>query len=100
MLSEYKIDQLAPALRLSQVIPKFKKPKNFNLTQIEKELKDFGIHSLKDDKHLEGIPLERDGKVNVDFHKEIFLGNHEAFESEIDHDKTQRNDKLKEIFHQ
>ena len=84
MLSEYHIDQLPAALRLSQVIPKFEMPKKFNLTQIAKDLKQFGIDSLKDEKHLEGVPLERDGKVNLDFHKEIFLGNHELFESELE----------------
>ena len=62
------------------------------------ELKDFGIHSLKDEKHLEGVPLERDGAVNRDFHKEIFLGNHELFESDIRHNEQKRNSKLEEIF--
>ena len=98
MLSEYKMSELPAALRISQIIPKFVRPKNFNLTQIEKDLKHFGIHSLKDDQHLEGLPLERDGKINVDFHKEIFLGNHEDFQNEIEHDKDKRNDKLTEIF--
>ena len=100
MLSEYGIDQLPSALRLSQIIPKFVRPKKFNLTQVAKDIKEFGIHSLKDDKHLEGIPLERDGKINVDFHKEIFLGNHELFESDIDHDHQKRSRKLEEIFNQ
>ena len=100
MLSEYHIDKLPAALRASQKIPKFEKPKKFNVSQIAKDLKDFGIDSLKDDKHLEGLPLERDGKINPDFHKEIFLGNHELFEADIQHDEKKRDKKLEEIFNQ
>ncbi|CAF5036814.1 unnamed protein product, partial [Rotaria sp. Silwood1] len=33
MLSEYKMDNLPAALRVSQIIPKFEPPKKFNLTQ-------------------------------------------------------------------
>jgi hypothetical protein len=44
--------------------------------------------------------LDRHGKVNPDFHKEIFLGNHELFESDIQHDKQKRNRKLEEIFNE
>jgi hypothetical protein len=98
MLSEYHIDKLPEALLASQKIPKFLPPKKFNLSKIAKDIKDFGIDSLKDDKHFEGLPLERDGKINPDFHKEIFLGNHELFESDIQHDETRRNKKLEEIF--
>jgi hypothetical protein len=100
MLSEYHIDKLPAALRISQIIPKFEAPKKFNLSKIAKDLKAFGIHSLKDDKHIEALPLERDGKINPDFHKEIFLGNHELFESDIQHDEKKRNNKLEEIFTQ
>ena len=73
-------------------------PKDFNLSQIAKDLKSFGIHSLKEDQHLEGLPLDRHGKVNPEFHRELFLGNHELFESNIQHDETKRNKKLEEIF--
>jgi len=100
MMSEYHIDKLPAALRASQIIPKFERPKKFNLLKIAKDLKDFGINSLKDDKHIEGVPLERDGKINPDFHKEIFLGNHELFESDIQHDEQRRNKKLEEIFNE
>ncbi|CAF4038002.1 unnamed protein product [Rotaria sp. Silwood2] len=100
MLSEYQMDNLPAALRISQIIPKFEPPKKFNLTQIAKDLKDFGIHSLKDDKHIEGVPLERDGKINPDFHKEIFLGNHELFETDIQNDEQKRDKKLEEIFNE
>ncbi|CAF4828587.1 unnamed protein product, partial [Rotaria socialis] len=88
------------ALRISQIIPKFEAPRKFNLTKIAKDLKDFGIHSLKDDKHIEGLPLERNGQINPDFHKEIFLGNHELFESDIQSDENKRNKKLEEIFNE
>ena len=98
MLSEYHMSQLPAALRISQIIPKFEPPKKFNLTKIANDLKDFGIHSLKDDKHIEGLPLERDGKINPEFHKEIFLGDHELFESDIQNDEIKRNKKLEEIF--
>ncbi|CAF1034990.1 unnamed protein product [Adineta steineri] len=100
MLSEYHIDKLPAGLRISQIIPKFQPPKKFNLTKIAQDLKKFGIHSLKDDKHIEGVPLERDGKINLDFHKEIFLGNHELFESDIQHDENKRDKKLEEIFNE
>ncbi|CAF2114736.1 unnamed protein product [Rotaria magnacalcarata] len=100
MLSEYRMEQLPAALRISQIIPKFEAPKKFNLTKIAKDLKDFGIHSLKDDKHIEGLPLERNGQINPDFHKEIFLGNHELFESDIQSDEHKRNKKLEEIFNE
>jgi hypothetical protein len=100
MLSEYHIDQLPAALRLSQIIPKFERPKKFNLSKIAEDLKAFGIKSLKDDKHLEGLPLERDGKINPEFHKEIFLGNHELFEADIQHDEQKRDKKLEEIFNE
>ncbi|CAF5114599.1 unnamed protein product, partial [Rotaria sp. Silwood1] len=100
MLSEYKMDNLPAALRMSQIIPKFQPPKKFNLTQIAKDLHDFGIHSLKDDKHIEGLPLERDGMIDPDFHKEIFLGNHELFETDIQNDEKKRNKKLEEIFNE
>jgi hypothetical protein len=100
MLSEYHIDKLPAALRVSQLLPKFEPPKKFNLTKVAQDLKDFGIHSLKDDKHIEALPLERDGKINPDFHKEIFLGNHELFESDIQNDEQKRDNKLEEIFNQ
>jgi hypothetical protein len=100
VLSEYHMSKLPAALRASLKIPKFQAPKKFNLTQVAKDLKDFGIHNLKDDKHLEGLPLDRNGKVNPDFHKEIFLGNHELFESDILHDEEKRNKKLEEIFNE
>ena len=98
MMSEYHIDKLPAALRISQIIPKFQAPKKFNITKIVQDMKDFGIHSLKDEKHIEALPLERDGKINPEFHKEIFLGNHELFESDIQHNEEKRNKKLEEIF--
>ncbi|UJR07816.1 hypothetical protein I4U23_012099 [Adineta vaga] len=100
MLSEYHIDKLPVALQISQKIPKFEKPRKFNISKIAQDLKEFGIHSLKDDKHIEALPLERDGKINPDFHKEIFLGNHELFEADIQHDEEKRNKKLEEIFNE
>ena len=98
MLAEYHISQLPAALRNSLILPKFQAPKKFNITQIKNELKSFGIHGLKEDHHLEGLPLDRQGKVNPDFHKEIFLGNHELFEVDMKNDETKRNKKLEEIF--
>lgn len=79
-------------------LPKIEVPKKMNLTQIEKELKDFGIHSLKEEKHLEAVPLDRQGRANPHFHREIFLGNHELFENDIQNDEEKRNRKLKQIF--
>ena len=88
----------AALAKLPLALPKFELPKKFNLSKIAQDLKEFGINSLKEDKHLEGLPLDRQGKANPDFHKEIFLGNHELFEKDIQHDEIKRNDKLKEIF--
>ncbi|CAF0718914.1 unnamed protein product [Adineta ricciae] len=97
--SESRIDQpAAVAEPVPLLIPKIQRPKNFNLSKIAKDLKSFGIHSLKDDHHLEGLPLDRHGKVNPEFHRELFLGNHELFESNIQHDELKRNKKLEEIF--
>ncbi len=87
-------------LPANQKLPKFEAPKDFNLTQVVKDLKHFGIHSLKEDKHIEGLPLDRQGKVNPDFHKEIFLGHHELFESDIEHNEEKRKKKLEEIFNE
>lgn len=80
------------------LLPKIKIPKNYNLTDVAHNLKKFGIHSLKDDRHLEGHPLDRHGKANPEFHRELFLGNHELFESDIQNDERKRDKKLEEIF--
>jgi hypothetical protein len=98
MLTEYHISKLPAALRNSLIVPKFQAPEKFNITQIKNELKRFGIHGLKEDRHLEGLPLDRQGKINPDFHKEIFLGNHELFERDMKNDVDTRNKKLEEIF--
>jgi hypothetical protein len=87
-------------VNISSIIANIQVPKDFNLTQVAKDLKDFGIHHLKDDKHIEGLPLDRQGKINPDYHKEIFLGNHELFESHIQSDVQKRNKKLEEIFNE
>ncbi|CAF1504989.1 unnamed protein product [Rotaria sp. Silwood1] len=96
--SKDHLDKSTSILSTSLIIPKIQIPENFNISQIEKNLKDFGIHSLKDDKHIEGLPLDRHGKVNPDFHKEIFLGNHELFEADIQRDEKKLHKKLEEIF--
>ena len=75
-------------------------PEDFDLKKVAKDLRKFGIDHLKDDHHIEGLPLDRQGKVNPDFHKEIFLGNHELFESEIQHNEQRRDKKLEEIFNE
>jgi hypothetical protein len=62
----------------------------FNLTPIAKDWKDFCIYSLEDDKHIEGSRLDHQGKVKFEFHKEIFLGNHELFESDIQDNEEKR----------
>jgi len=87
-------------LNISSIISNIQLRKDFNLKKIANDLKEFGINHLKDDKHFEGLPLDRYGKINPDFHKEIFLGNHELFESDIQHDEQKRNRKLEEIFNE
>ena len=100
-LSPSHIDQPAPApMPVPLMIPKIQPPKHFNLTKVAKDLKEFGIDTLKDDHHLEGLPLDRHGKMNPEFHREIFLGNHELFESNIQQNEQKRNKKLEEIFNQ
>ncbi|CAF1308966.1 unnamed protein product, partial [Didymodactylos carnosus] len=99
MMNEYHITQLSKDLLASQrSLPKFEMPKNFNVSQIESNLKRFGVNSLELDKHVEGLPLELDGKVNKDFHREIFLGNHELFENEMMNNEDVRKRKLTQIF--
>ncbi|CAF3921609.1 unnamed protein product [Rotaria sp. Silwood2] len=97
-LSENHKDKSTSNFSTPLIIPNIEIPKNFNVSQIAKNLKDFGIHSLKDDNHIEGLPLDRHGQVNPDFHKEIFLGNHELFESDIERDGKKLHRKLEEIF--
>ncbi len=87
-------------VNISAIIANIQVPEDFNLTKIANDLKDFGIHHLKDDQHIEGLPLDRHGKINPDYHKEIFLGNHELFESHIQSDIEKRNKKLEEIFNE
>ena len=85
-------------LNASVELPELEAPKKLNISQVAKELKDFGIHSLKEEKHLEAVPLDRHGRANPHFHREIFLGNHELFENDIQRDEDKRNEKLKQIF--
>lgn len=46
--------------------------------------------------HVDAVKFEKDGHINKDFHKEVFLGNHE----EIDDEPIQIAEaKLVDIFH-
>lgn len=63
------------------------------------EIKSFGFAGLKEEKHIEAVPLDREGKINPEFHREIFLGNHENFETQIQNNEKKRKEKLTEIFH-
>ncbi|CAF4786101.1 unnamed protein product, partial [Rotaria sp. Silwood1] len=49
--SKDHLDKSTSILSTSLIIPKIQIPENFNISQIEKNLKDFGIHSLNDDTH-------------------------------------------------
>lgn len=89
-----------PSLRSTPVLPTIQLPNNFNLTEIAKNIKHFGIHSLKDDEHIKGLLLDKHGKMNADFHKEIFLGNHEILTSKDEHDQKILYKKLEAIFHE
>ena len=53
------------------------------------------IEDLQPD-HLEAVKLEKDGHLNRDYKKEIFLGNHEEIDEGTD---EQRETKLRDIFH-
>ena len=87
-------------VNISSLIANIQVPDDFNLTKVAKDLQDFGFNDLKVDKHIEGLPLDRHGKINPDYHKEVFLGNHELFESDIQSDPQKRNKKLEEIFNE
>ncbi len=98
--SENRKIKLTDGSNGSSLIANIVVPKDFNVIKVAKDLKDFGFNHLKDDKHLEGSRLNRRGKINLDFHKEIFLGNHELFESNIQNNSRKRNTKLEEIFNE
>ena len=53
------------------------------------------IEDLQPD-HLEAVKLEKDGHLNRDYKKEIFLGNHQEIDEGTD---EQRETKLRDIFH-
>lgn len=80
-------------------LPKFEEPKNFDVKKVAAEIKSFGFAGLKEEKHIEAVPLDREGKINPEFHREIFLGNHENFETQIQNNEKKRKEKLTEIFH-
>ena len=87
-------------MNISSLIANIEVPEDFDLPKVAKDLQKFGIDHLKDDHHIEGLPLDRQGKANPDFHKEIFLGNHELFESEFQNNEQRRDKKLEEIFNE
>lgn len=87
-------------MNISSLIANIEVPRDFDLRKVAKDLKKFGIHHLKEDHHIEGLPLDRQGRVNPEFHKEIFLGNHELFEADMQKNEQRREKKLEEIFNE
>ena len=50
--------------------------------EVAKQLKyTHKIENIAPDDHLDAVPIELDGEVNREMHKELFLGNHEDFET-------------------
>lgn len=54
------------------------------------------VEKLRPVDHMDAVRMEHDGHINKDFHKEMFLGNHEEFENERYEDAES---KLKDIVH-
>ncbi|XP_050414376.1 45 kDa calcium-binding protein [Patella vulgata] len=52
------------------------------------------LDKLKPQDHLDALKMEHDGHINREYHKELFLGNHE----DIEKDAQNADSKLKDVF--
>ncbi|XP_046579478.1 45 kDa calcium-binding protein-like [Haliotis rubra] len=52
-----------------------------NLLYIRKD-ENLPLDKLKPVDHIDAVKMEQDGHINKEYHKELFLGNHEEFEKE------------------
>jgi hypothetical protein len=63
---------------------------------VKQEVIPLSVDKLKPKDHMDAVRLEQDGMLNKDFHKEVFLGNHEEIEDD-EHEVAES--KLEDIFH-
>lgn len=62
------------------------------------KLRSNNLTNIKPVEHMDAVPLEIDGSLNKEMHKELFLGDHEDIENEHDTDKV--IERLKAIFNE
>lgn len=67
---------------------------DLKFVKIPDGVKKLPVDKLRPVDHLDAVKMEQDGHINKDFHKEMFLGNHEEFEN--DH-YEEAESKLKDI---
>lgn len=75
----------------------FCRPRTKTLNVVEQSISNsINAEKLLPPDHVDAVKFEKDGHINKDFHKEVFLGNHE----EIDDDPIDIAEaKLVDIFH-
>ena len=62
--------------------------------KIPDDVKKLSVEKLRPVDHMDAVRMEQDGHVNKEFHKEMFLGDHEEFENER---YVEAESKLKDI---
>ena len=67
---------------------------DLKFVKIPDGVKKLPVEKLRPVDHMDAVKMEQDGHINKDFHKEMFLGNHEEFEN--DH-YEEAESKLKDI---
>ncbi|KAL8574853.1 hypothetical protein ACOMHN_044875 [Nucella lapillus] len=58
------------------------KKHDLKFVQIPEGMEKLPVDKLRPVNHMDAVKFEHDGHVNKDFHKEMFLGNHEEFEKD------------------
>ena len=61
--------------------------------------KDTLVDDVAPPKHLDAMKIDRDGKVNSNFHKEVFLGEDVKNFENGNYELKAKKDKLEKIFH-
>ena len=62
---------------------------------VVKDGKKLSLDQLKPVDHVDAVKMEQDGHLNQEYHKELFLGNHEVLEADTDENALK---KLIDIF--
>lgn len=70
------------------------KDHDLKFVKIPEGVEKLSVDKLRPVDHMDAVRMEQDGHINKDFHKEMFLGNHEEFEK--DH-YEEAESKLKDI---